>query len=180
MKKLKITILVLFLFCIQSCYTDCNDPVCLYYQPVGMFDGKTKRVTKNSVSLIQIAGDTSKVEASIKKQGYSLTGEAKFSSGFGNYNTASQKKAAEVGARYVVIGFKKSGKNRGERMTLAAETSPSLGLTTSNAFGSIISGYGTTTYSGSAIGTSYQPGQQYYVRQEYEYDNFEYTIKFYK
>lgn len=184
--KLNCTILLATLVLHAGCQP-CDNPVCLYYQPYVLKKSK-KKASPSSVYLIQIEdNEVRSVDRSLRSEGKILLGDAKFNSGFQNYNIAARKHAVDIGADKVVISWKKIGKSKGDRMVLAARTDPTVGFTTSNVFGTATSSlitsygnaYGSSSFSGTGLSTTYNPGQSLYMRQEYEYDNFECNIKFY-
>jgi hypothetical protein len=139
------------------------------------------------IALIQVqdANPTSKLN-NLNSQGKILFGESRFKSAFNNYNLAAKKHAELIGADSIVVSFRKVGTAKGDRMIVSAKTDPTVGFTTSNVFGSVNSSaytpygsaYGTSTFSGTGLSTTYNPGQTLYTRQEYMYDELEYVFSF--
>lgn len=178
------------LFFLTNCTSimgDSHGPVGLNYQP-RILTTKKKSTSKSACSIIQIGGDQSaSTFNSVKAQGKVLFGESRFKSAFNNYNIEAKNQAMQIGADSVVISMRKSGKAKGDRMVVIAKTDPTVGLTTTNLFGSIASStvtpygnvYGNSNYSGTGFSTNYNPGQTLYTRQDYVYDEYEYVFSFF-
>jgi hypothetical protein len=167
--------------------SNCNNPICLNYEPKILSQSKS-RIGPNQVQLIQTNYPSHSEKTNfLKRQGKQLIGEARFNSGFVNLNNEAKQMATQVGADTIVMSYRKVGKARGDRMVLTARTDPTVGLTTSNIIGSVTSSaygsygavYGNSTFSGTGFSTTYNPGQTLYTRQEYEYDQLEYVFSFY-
>jgi hypothetical protein len=175
MKKhtIKLAVITSYLSC-SGCYTSNDNPVGLNYQPVVLVSNGKKKIPASSVTVVQINGVIP------EDRDARLIGESIFISGTADFSLVARKKAAKIGATRVIIGSVKSGKAQGDRMVLAAATASSVGFSTSNAFATAASKYGTTTYSGTGFSTTYNPGQKHYVRQEYIYETYKYTLKFYE
>lgn len=162
-----------------SCMPNCTDPICLHYTPISAVP--TKKIKESSV-IVQYAepSQISSMDKSIKSGGAMLIGRCRFNHGFTNFNSEIKKQAAMVGAKRVVYTQRKVGKAQGDQMILAAQTSPTFGVNTTNTFGSIVTGYGSSSYSGSGVGTNYQSGQSLHVRKEFMYDVYEFDVRFYR
>lgn len=165
---------------LSGCFYNCTDPICTYYSPIS--SPSSRREVKESEVAIQYCepSQISGYESGIRSSGGRLLGVAKFDNGFSNFHVAMKKQAASVGATRVVYTLKKKGKAVGDHMVLGSATAPSVGISTTNAFGTISGPYGSSSYSGNAIRTTYNPGQQTYFREEFVYDVYEFDVRFYQ
>ena len=162
-----------------ACIPNCGDPICLHYSPLSA--APTKKIKESDV-IVQFADSAAigKLGKHIESSGGDLIGQSRFNHGFTNFNTEIKKQAAMVGAKRVVYTHRKVGKAQGDEMVLGAQTSPTFGMSTSNVFGSVTNGYGTNSFSGSGVGSNYQSGQSLHLRREFEYDLYEFDVRFYR
>ena len=166
--------------------TDSIGPVGLHYRTSCFPRDNAK---KSSVDPQEIQVKPEDHDLFVKKAGESgltVLGVSEFELGFSNLHFQIQKQAAHVGASKVIVSWSKKGSAVGSRMSLASQTSSSVGVSVSNSITNALitnrSRYGTSYGSVQSFGTgsttTFNPGQSTYAREEYVYDLFNYKLTF--